>query len=370
MTPTQSKTERLHTVVIGAGQNGLAVGYHLARQKLDFVIVDGAAQVGDSWRNRWDSLRLFTWAYFNNMPGMDFPAPKMYLPTKDETAAYLETYAEKFALPIRMGVKVKRVSRQGERYIVDAGAQRFEADNVVIATGPFQTPRTPPFASELDPSIVQLHSAAYKNPGQLRDGDTLVVGAACSGSEIGIELAKTRRVFLAGRSVDSIPPGKQKIIRPLIPFVFGRPQNSFIGKKLFAKARTSGHPLIGFSYKNVLASGVERTPRVAGIRDGKPYLDDGRVLDVANVIWSTGYRPDFSFVDLPVFEPDGYPRHKRGVVEEEPGLYFVGLIFLHSLSSQIFLGTKRDTKHVAENLIRRSEARRPALVGAPGLQAG
>jgi putative flavoprotein involved in K+ transport len=367
-----SKTERVNTLVIGGGQAGLVTGYHLGQRGVNFAILDGAPRVGDSWRRRWDSLRLFTWAYMNELPGMPFPGGvKMHLPSKDELADYLEQYAAKFSLPVRLGFQVKHLTRDGDRYVVSsASGDRFEADNVVVATGPFQKPRIPGFAAELDPSIAQLHSSAYRNPGQLRDGDTLVVGAATSGSDIAMELAASRRVYLSGPSVEVFPRSKQKVLRRLIPWVYSRPRTSFIGKKLFAKVRGGGHPLIGYTYKEVTRTGVVRMPRVSGVREGRPVLEDGKVLDVANVLWATGYDIDFSWIDLPVFESDGYPRHLRGVVEEEPGLYFVGLIFLHSLSSQLLMGVGRDTRHVTDELVRRSTATQAAPALSPGYQAG
>lgn len=359
--------EHFNTVVIGAGQAGLATGYHLAQRGANFVILDGCARVGDSWRNRWDSLRLFTWVYFNHLPGMPFPGQKMDLPTKDQAADYLEQYADRFSLPLRLGVQVDGVSREGGRYVIRAGAQRLEADNVVVAIGPFQKPRVPAFAADLDPSILQLHSSEYRNPGQLRDGDALVVGAATSGCQIAMELVKSRRVLLSGKEVDAVSAGKQRVLRRLIPWVYSRPRDSFVGKKLFPKARAGGHPLIGFTYGDVAREGVQRVPRTTGVRDGKPLLENGATADVANVVWSTGFDIDFSWIDLPVFEQDGYPRHVRGVVEEEPGLYFVGLVFLHSLDSQLILGVSRDTQHVAEQLLQRSTARSatPAETEAP-----
>jgi len=366
-----SKTERFNTLVIGGGQAGLATGYQLAQRGVNFAIIDAGARIGDSWRKRWDSLRLFTWAYMNELPGMPFPGGvKMHLPSKDEMAAYLEEYATRFSLPVRHGHAVQRLTREGDRYVAQAGEQRFEAENVVVATGPFQKPRLPAFASELDPSIAQIHSSNYRNAGQLREGDALVVGAATSGADIAMDLSRTRKVYLSGKDVDVLPRGKQKVLRHIIPWVYGRPRNSFIGKKLFHKARTGGHPLIGYTYKEVEQTGVKRVGRMTGIEQGRPVLDGGAVLDVANVVWATGYDIDFSWVDLPVFEADGYPRHQRGVVEDEPGLYFVGLIFLHSLSSQLIMGVQRDTQHVAEALVRRSAAKQPASVVSPAHQAG
>lgn len=353
--------ERIDTVVIGGGQSGLAAGYRLADQGVQFAILDAGSRVGDSWRARWDSLRLFTPARLDNLPGMPFPSAKSYFPSKDETADYLESYAKRFSLPLRLGVKVDRLAREGERFVATAGDRRFEATNVIVATGPFQKPRTPAFAGELAPAIRQMHSSAYRNTGQLAAGDTLVVGAATSGCEIAMDIARQgRRVYMAGRDVPSIPPIAR---RTIMPFIANRPRDGFIGGKIYAKAKTgAGHPLIGFSYKKVLKVGVTRVPRVTEIAGGLPKLEDGRILEVANVVWCTGFGIDFSWIDLPVFEADGYPRHERGVVEEQPGLYFVGLMFLHSLSSQLIFGVDRDTRHVTEQLVMRARRSSPAPI--------
>lgn len=198
-------TERTHTIVIGGGQAGLSVGYWLARHDVPFLILDASARIGDSWRARWDSLRLFTPARFHGLAGMPFPAHPEYFPTKDEMADYLEAYAERFELPVRSGVRVDRVTREGDRFVVRAGGLRFEADNVVVAMATYQEPRIPAFADELDPSIVQLHSADYRNPSQVRDGDVLLVGAGNSGSEIAMELSRTHRVWMSGRDTGHIP---------------------------------------------------------------------------------------------------------------------------------------------------------------------
>jgi putative flavoprotein involved in K+ transport len=359
-------SERFDTVVIGAGQAGLATSYRLAENKVDHVVLDAGSRIGHSWRDRWDSLRLFTAGRLNNLPGMPFPGPRSHFPSKDEVAEYLEAYARKFSLPVRLGIAVDRLERAGERLAITAGDRRFEADNVVVATGPFQRPRTPAWARDLAPAIRQLHSSEYRNPSQLTDGDTLVVGAATSGCEIAMDVARAgRRVHMAGNDVPSIPPIAR---RTILPWVATRTKTHFLGKKIHAKAKSgAGHPLIGFSYKKVLRTGVARVPRVAGVEGGKPRLEDGRVLEVGNVILCTGFRIDFSWIDLPIFEPDGYPRHELGVVPEQPGLFFVGLMFLHSLSSQLVLGVDRDTRHVAEALVRRAGSPRtsPIIAAEP-----
>lgn len=352
--------KRRNTVVIGAGQSGLATGYQLKKRGVDFVIIDGCERVGESWRKRWDSLVLFSWADFNCLPGWDFPADSSHLPGKDEVADYLEAYAEKFELPIDLGVKVKSVDRKGEGFEITTEGETYEADNVVIATGSFQEPVTPAFASELDDSIVQMHTSEYQNPSSLPEsGDVLVVGAATSGSQIAMELAEAREgnVYLSGPDVPALPTGKARILKALgvLRFAYGRPRTHFLGKMLYKKATNGGYPLILFTYKDVLRTGVQRLPRTAGVKDGKPLIEgQSEPLEVGTVLWATGYRPNYSWVNMPIFESSGLPRHERGVVKEIPGLYFMGLVFQYSLSSQLMMGADRDSEFVAEALVARS----------------
>ena len=347
----------LDVIVIGAGQAGLSVGYHLQRRGLRFAILDANARIGDSWRQRWDSLRLFTPASLDGLDGMPFPGARDYFPTKDEMADYLEAYARRFQLPVRMGVRVERVSRHGERYRVQiAGGQVLEAAHVVVAMAGYQRPRVPAFAGELDRGIVQLHSSAYKSPAQLKPGALLLAGAGNSGSEIAVELGRSHAVFMAGRETGYIPfrmmswLGRNVLARLLLRIVFHRLMtvNTPLGRKMQQRMQTQGGPLIRVRPEALAAAGVQRTSRVAGVQDGKPVLEDGRVLDVANVIWCTGYDPASSFVDLPVFDAEGRPHHQRGVVESEPGLYFVGLAFLYAMSSTMIHGVGRDADYVAK----------------------
>src|SRR5829696_1985027 len=202
---TQSRTERVDTAVIGAGQAGLSVGYHLQRRGIPFVILDAGDRIGDVWRRRWDSLRFFTPAKFAGLDGLPYPAPPNHFPTKDAFADYLEAYARHFALPVRLGVRLERLSRQGEGFLLVAGAERFEARNVVVAMANYQRPRIPPFARELPPEIRQLHSVEYQNPSQLRPGGVLIVGAGNSGAEIALEASVDHPTFLAGRDTGHVP---------------------------------------------------------------------------------------------------------------------------------------------------------------------
>jgi putative flavoprotein involved in K+ transport len=349
-------TDRINTVVIGGGQAGLSVGYHLARQGVPFVILDASARLGDIWRQRWDSLRLFTPSRFAGLDGMRFPAPGDVFPTKDAMGDYLEAYARAFSLPVRSGVRVDRLSRLGHRFLVSAGGLRLEAENVVVAMANHQRARTPPFASELRPDIVQLHSFDYRNPRQLQDGDVLVVGAGNSGAEVALEAVREHRTWMAGRDTGHVPfrieglAGRLLLVRLVLRVLFHRilTVSTPMGRRARPKMLRRGGPLVRIKPRDLAAAGVLRVPRVAGVRDGRPLLEDGRTLDVANVVWCTGYHPGFSWIDLPVFEPDGLPRHERGVVPEMPGLFFVGLHFLYAVSSEMIHGVGRDAARIAD----------------------
>lgn len=360
----QNGREYVETLVIGGGQAGLAAGYQLSRRDLPHKIVDANKRVGDAWRNRWDSLRLFTPNRFNRLPGMPFPGYHWGFPSKNEMADYLESYARKFDLHVETGVRVERLTREGRRFVATSGDRRFEADNVVVAMSSWQRPRVPDYASELDPQIVQLHVAEYKNPGQLQEGDVLVVGAGNSGAEVAIEVSRTHKVLLSGAGTGAIPFRPESVAaRVLMPFIgrviFHRvlTTGTPIGRKVRPKWITTGEPLIRVKPKDLAAAGVERVPRVTGVQGGLPQLQDDRSVDVANVVWCTGFHPGFSWIDLPVLGPQE-PLHHRGIVESEPGLYFIGLKFLHSVSSEQIQGVGRDADRIAGKIAAQRPVRR------------
>jgi putative flavoprotein involved in K+ transport len=350
------RAEHFETVIVGGGQAGLAAGYHLKQRGRPFLILDANERVGDSWRKRWDSLRLFTPAKYDGLPGMRFPARRWSFPTKDEMGDYLEAYAARFDLPVRTGVSVDRISRIGDRYVVEAGDRRFEADQVIVASGAHRTPKIPAFARELDSRIVQLHAGGYRNPSQLRDGGVLVVGVGNSGAEIALELSRTHATSQAGKESGEIPVRHGSVparfVLPVVRFLGYRvlTRKTPIGRKVAPKLLSRGDPLIRTKSKDLAAAGIERVPRVVGVRDGLPLLEDGRVLDVANVVWCTGFRHDFSWIDIPVFGEDGQPAHERGVVPSAPGLYFMGLIFQYAAVSDVIPGVGRDAAHVAKHI--------------------
>jgi len=360
-------------VVIGGGQAGLATGYHLAKRGLPFVILDANERIGDSWRKRWDSLRLFTPARYDGLPGWPFPAPAWSFPTKDEMADYLEAYAARFDLPVRTGVRVDGLSSEADRYVVAAGDRRFEADHVVVASGAYQSPWVPAFAPELDPGIVQLHSSEYRNPSQLQEGGVLVVGAANSGAEIALEVSRDHLTWLSGRHPGQEPtrPGSRwdRLLTPVIWLMFSHvlTVKTPIGRMVRRELHSRGLPLARVRPKDITAAGIERVPRTTGARGGLPVLDDGRDLEVANVIWCTGFVPDFTWIDLPVFAEDGGPVHERGIVRSEPGLYFVGLFFLYAVASSLVGGVGRDAEHIAKYIASREVNSRPRLRASSGV---
>jgi putative flavoprotein involved in K+ transport len=363
------EVEQVPVVVIGAGQSGLSVGYFLAKHGIRFVILDANERVGDVWRRRWDSLRLFTSAKFNALAGMRFPGPANDFPTKDEMADYLETYAKTFSLPIRGGVRVDALTREGDRYVVRAGESCFIADHVVVAMATYQKPKVPAFSRELDRGIVQIHSSEYRNPSQLREGPVLVVGAGNSGAEIALELARAgHRVWMSGRDVGEVPfdvrglPARLFLSRLVLRVVFHRvlTLDTPLGRKARATIISKGGPLIRQKRRHLAAAGVEFVPRVAGVRDGRAVLEDGRVAEAANVVWTTGFLSGLEWIQLPVLDADGEVKQTRGVVAGEPGLYFVGQHFLYALSSTMVHGAARDAERVANVIARREREKEGA----------
>jgi putative flavoprotein involved in K+ transport len=360
----------VETVIIGGGQAGLAVGYHLRQRGLPFVILDENGRIGEAWRARWDSLRLFTPARYSGLPGMRFPARRSVYPTKDEAAAYMEAYAQQFGLPVRGGVKVDGLSASDGRFRVACGGDTVSAGNVVVAIGAYHHPRVPPFAAQLSPDVVQLHSTEYRNPDQLQTGDVLVVGAGNSGAEIALDLADQHRVWLSGPDTGQEPTRAGTIPdRLLTPLLWLGATRLTVETPMGRKMRDHfldpprGIPLGRVRRKDLVAAGIERVARTTAVSDGYPELEDGRVIEVSNVIWCTGFTPDFDWIDLPLPTHNGYPLHDRGIVESCPGLYFVGLLFLYSLSSALLGGVGRDAKHIVDHIVATRSGRSEEMSG-------
>lgn len=353
------RVERFETVVVGAGQAGLAAGYHLAAHDVDFTILTDEARVGDNWRKRWDSLRLFTPAKYSGLPGMPFPATPSHLADKDEVADYLEKYADRMDLPVRLGTHVNALKWNGEHFVLRTvgSSASIETETVIVATGAFQRPHIPSVASRLAPHIRQLHSSEYRNPFELPDGPVLVVGAGNSGAQIALELAQSRKVWLAGRDTGHLP--RRFLARDLFdwlwPVIRHATSDTRLGRRMRANIRSGGDALIGIPERELRQAGITRVGRLNDERGGLPACGD-QVLEPSVIVWCTGFAPDYRWIDLPVFEADGFPRHTRGVVKEAPGLFFLGLRFQYRLNSSLIGGAGADAAYVARLVAEHSEA--------------
>ncbi|WP_284976423.1 NAD(P)-binding domain-containing protein [Arthrobacter sp. efr-133-TYG-104] len=364
---TRQHTE-VDTVIVGGGQAGLALGYWLAREGRDFVILDENARAGEAWRQRWDSLRLFTPAKYDGLPEAPFPGDPLAFPPKDELADYLEGYVRRFDLPFRPATRVDEIRHNGQRFIVISKDHTWHASNVVIARGGHRIPKTPPFASELDPRILQLHSQDYKNPGQLRQGTVLVVGLGNSGAEIALETGRSHHTVLAGKPSGELPMRHGRTAArfglPIVRFagLHILNLNTPIGRKVAPRFKSMAAPLIRTKTKDLAASGVSLVPRLAGVSGGQPVLEDGTEIDAATIIWCTGYHEDYLWVKLPAFDGHGSPAQTRGVADKVHGLYFLGQEFLYSAASATLPGVTQDAKYLARRI---SMTREAAKVSAP-----
>jgi putative flavoprotein involved in K+ transport len=340
--------EQREVVVIGGGQAGLAIGYHLAQQGRRFTILEAASEPAAAWRARWDSLELFTPVRYDSLPGLAFPGEPDGYPGRDDVVAYLTDYARHFELPVEFDSRAQAVRAHEGGFLVELADRTYQADQVVVATGPFQVPFTPPLAADLHGDVVQMHSSSYRSPADLPAGTTLVVGGGNTGFQIAAELARSRTVHLAigGRQT----PLPQRILgRDVFRYLeatglMSRTVTSRIGRRMRDR-----DTLIGSSPRAARKQGIQTRPRATAADGTSVTFADGTDLTVASVVWATGFRLDHSLVDLPVFDGDGRVVHRRGVTEV-PGLYFLGLPWQHTRGSALLGWVKDDARYLAETI--------------------
>jgi putative flavoprotein involved in K+ transport len=353
--------------VIGAGQAGLAIGYFLARQGR-LVIFERAAEIAPAWRGRWDSLTLFTPRGYSALPGLPFPGDPDGYPTRDEVIAYLERYAASFQMPIELNSEVTKLDRgEDGRFRLELDGRTVTADQVVVATGPFQTPYMPKLAERLADDVFQTHAVGYRRPDEVPPGTVLVVGGGNTGFQIAKELAATHKVVLSIGSRQT-PLPQRPLGRDLFWWltkagILDKTVESRLGRKLSTR-----ETLIGSSARELKRRyGVELKPRALDADGRTVRFENGSELEVDAVIWATGYRPDYSWIKLPVFDDDGRVRHRRGVTDI-PGLYFLGLTWQYTRGSALIGWVKDDAEFIAERIAdyQESKASQPArpLVGA------
>ena len=341
--------DTVDVIVVGAGQAGLAIGWYLARLGLRFLVLEASAELGRSWRSRWDSLTLFTPAQYDALPGMPFPAPADTYPTKEPVADYLRAYADAFRLPVRLNARVTSLSRSGDGFEVRTADETFSARRVVVATGPFQVPFIPPAAGGLDSTVTQIHSADYRNPQALPDGPVLVVGGGNSGLQIAEELSASRRVDVSMGTSPPILPQRlagRDLFWWLTRLGLMRvPAESRLGRRVQAR----GEFVIGTSRRRLKGAGVTFRPRLVGADGRTARFADGSTLDVGVVLWATGYRSDYSWISIPGVVRNGRVAHRRGV-SDVPGLYFLGLSWQHTRGSALLGFLDEDASHVADRI--------------------
>ncbi len=344
----EGSRERFDVVVIGAGQAGLAIGYFMARAGRRFLIVDGADSIAAAWRGRWDSLTLFTPRRYDSLPGLAFAGDPEGYPRRDDVIAYLEQYAVEFELPVQVGSAVQSLDADGGGFIVGLEGRQIEAEQVVVATGPFQVPRVPALAGGLAPDLFQVHSTAYGRPSDVPEGAVLIVGGGNTGFQIAAELAATHRVHLAVGSRQT-PLPQRFLGRDLFWWLtktrlLDKTVESRLGRRLRDR-----ETLIGSSPRQLKRNGVELRPRALAASGRTVSFADGSELEVNAVIWATGYSFDHDWIRLPVTDHDGFARQQRGVTNV-PGLYFLGLPWQHTRGSALLGWVKDDAEFIAEQI--------------------
>ena len=343
------------------------MGYFLAREGRHFTILEASDSIGAAWRSRWDSLVLFTPRRYDALPGLPFPGDPDGYPGRDEVVGYLERYASTFELPVELNSPVQSVAPADRGFVLNLGTRTLAADQVVVATGPFQVPNVPAFAADLAPDVAQMHSTGYRRPSDVPEGTVLVVGGGNTGFQIAKELSATHSVHLAIGSRQT--PLPQRVLgRDLFWWLtktglIKKTVDSRIGRR--ARDRDT---LIGSSARDVKRHGVEVKPRVVGASGDAVTFEDGSELEVDAVIWATGYRSEHGWIDVPVFDQTGRVPHRRGVTDY-PGLYFLGLTWQHTRGSALLGWVKDDAEFVSERIAANANER-PLPVGLEAEAAG
>lgn len=339
----------LDFIIIGSAQAGLSMAYHLKQLGKSFLVVDKEDKIGASWLSRWDSLTLFTPTEFNHLEGMEFPARKGHYPNKYEVANYFESYVEKFEIPIQFNTLITSIEKKNGIFTTSHENGVFHSTNVIIATGPFHTPYTPPFSIKINSEITQIHSNYYKNVEQLQQGDTLVVGGGDSGFQILDEISKNgSTTYFAGP--DDVKTLPQEILGKTLWWWFTKTgflsssKHSWIGKVIANRPQ----PIIGLNIKEILnRKNVIPVGRAISADESYIIFEKDKVSSIKNIIWATGYRPNFNWIQGLELDKNGYPKNKRGISSIE-GLYFIGLPWLHTRGSATLGGVKKDAAYISE----------------------
>lgn len=343
----------LEYVIVGGAQAGLSMAYHLTKHKKDFLVVDGGAEIGASWLNRWDSLKLFTPAEYNNLPGLKFDAPNGYYPNKFDIANYFKEYVAHFNIPMQFNTLITSVKKcENGIFILTHENGVIETQNVIVATGPFHTPYTPPCHTNIAETTLQLHSNYYKSIRQLQHGDALAVGAGDSGYQILDEVSKdtSRKVYFSGETrVKTIPQqffGKTLWWWLSLIGFLSFTKYSWIGRKISSIPQ----PVIGTDVKEILSrENVIPVGRTKDAMGEDLIFEKEKISTIKNVIWATGYRPNFHWIEGLELDENNYPKNYRGVSNID-GVYFIGLPWMYTRGSATLGGVSKDAAYLAKLL--------------------
>lgn len=340
-------------LVIGAGQAGLSMGYFLKNTNLSFLLLEQGGEVGESWRKRYDSLKLFTPRFYSSLPGLNLRGDANGYPTKDEISDYLSHYVETFSLPVKLGTVITKLDKQGDYFVLSTSQGEYRSKQVVVATGPFQKPNVSEFSKFLSDKVLQLHSSEYKNPNQLQIGATVVVGGGNSGAQIAVELAGDTPVYLSvGHEPRFLP---QDICGKSIFWWFDKLgiYKASVHSKVGQMIKNNPDPIFGYNLKSQLKDGkVHQKPKAVSANLNQMIFEDHSKVEVSNVIWSTGFKSDFSWISIPsLLDDNGMPVHKRGVTPVK-GLYFLGLPWQFRRGSALLQGVGLDAEYLADKIIK------------------
>ncbi|CAN2248141.1 putative flavin containing monooxygenase [Bacillus subtilis] len=339
------------TIVIGAGQAGISIGYYLKQSEQKFIILDKSHEVGESWKDRYDSLVLFTSRMYSSLPGMHLEGEKHGFPSKNEIVAYLKKYVEKFDIPIQLQTDVISVLKSKNHFLIQTNQGEYQTKNLVIASGPFHTPNIPSISKDLANNINQLHSSQYKNSKQLASGNVLVVGGGNSGAQIAVELSKERLTYLACSNKLVYFPlliGKRSIFWWFDKLgVLNASHTSILGKFIQKK----GDPIFGYDLKHAIKwKEIILKKRVIAGKQNEIIFKDSSTLEVNNIIWATGFRNPLCWLKIKgVLDKEDRIIHHRGVSPVE-GLYFIGLPWQHRRGSALLQGVGKDAEYIVKQI--------------------
>lgn len=339
------------TVVIGAGQAGLSIGYYLKQSDQKFVLIDKGNEVGESWKLRYDSLVLFTPRLYSSLPGMILDGDEQGFPTKDEMVNYLEKYVATYDIPIHFNNEVVEITKVNDDFLIKTTNDEYQAKNIVIATGPFQTPMIPTCSNNISSQIKQLHSSQYKNPNQLAAGNVLVVGGGNSGAQIAVELSKEKDTYLSiSKKLKYLPLsiGTKSIFWWFDKLGILKANHTSVFGKLLQQ---SGDPIFGFELKKAIKNKeVKMKRRVIGGEQNQVIFEDSSTLEVSNIIWATGFQTNFPWLKIDgVLNTEGKVIHQRGVINVN-GLYFIGLPWQYRRGSALLQGVGYDAEYIVKHI--------------------